>query len=68
MQILKNIINNVTYLGQDVKCPNCKSLLRVSLNDYYSKDVLIIDDKGWAIPKRINTFIFCPCCNKEFIV
>ncbi len=68
MQILKNTINNAIYLDKDVKCPNCKSLLRVSLNDYYSKDVLIIDDKGQAIPKHVNTFIFCPCCNKEFII
>ena len=68
MQILKNTINNVTYLDKDAKCPNCKSLLRVSLNDYYSKDVLIIDDKGQAMPKHVNTFIFCPCCCKEFIV
>lgn len=68
MQILKNTINNVTYLDKDVKCPNCKSLLRVSLNDYYSKDVLIIDDKGQAMPKHVNTFIFCTCCYKEFIV
>lgn len=52
---------------KDVKCPNCKSFLRVSLNDYYSKDVLIIDDKGHATLKHINTFIFCPCCCKEFI-
>lgn len=68
MQILKNIIHNVTYLTKDVECPNCKSLLRVSLNDYYSKDVLIIDDKGYAVPKHISTFISCPCCYKELIV
>lgn len=68
MQILKSTINSATYLDKDVKCPNCKSLLRVSLNDYYSKDVLIIDDKGHTILKHINTFIFCPCCYKEFIV
>jgi hypothetical protein len=68
MKILKDTINNTTYLTKDVKCPNCKSFLRVSLNDYYSKDVLIIDDKGHAILKHINTFIFCPCCCKEFIV
>lgn len=68
MQILKSTINNATYLAKDVKCPNCKSLLRISLNDYYSKDVLVIDDKGCAVPKHINTFIFCPGCYKEFIV
>ena len=68
MQILKSTINNATYLYKDVKCPNYKSLLRVSLNDYYSKDVLSIDDKGCAVPKHINTFIFCPCCYKEFII
>lgn len=68
MQILKSTINNATYLDKDVKCPNYKSLLRISLNDYYSKDVLIIDNKGCAVPKHINTFIFCPCCYKEFIV
>lgn len=68
MKILKDTINNATYLTKDVKCPNCKSLLRVSLNDYYSKDVFILDNKGRAILKHINTFIFCPCCCKEFIV
>lgn len=68
MQILKSTINNATYLDKGVKCPNCKSLLRVSLNDYYSKDVLIIDDKGQVMSKHVNTFIFCPCCYKEFIV
>lgn len=68
MQILKSTINNATYLAKDVKYPNCKSLLCISLNDYYSKDVLVIDDKGCAVPKHINTFIFCPCCYKESIV
>ena len=53
---------------RDFIMPEFLKLKAKPRNILAATDVLIIDDKGCAILKHINTFIFCPCCYKEFIV
>lgn len=66
MEIIKDNTKPILYTFKVIKCPYCKSLLRIDRNDYYCGYGWFINEVGQEEQGYFNNLITCPCCNKKF--